>query len=936
MASPELGGSEGEGTGPNGSEGAPVASEAAPPPNPWQNLVPLDPASAAVELAGSRVPPPPRGRETSSETENFKKLIHRAFRDFQTSQASTDRETLAALAEMQMRLLIEADVPDQSTQLLAQLELHNDLVSKLVWDSLKQKSNGQRMAVNDMTESAAGELQNCLERQQSDNRAHTKWLKGVCEAKVDAARNAGDCVGDDVLKRCEHIFEKQREEMEARQREEMEVLEQRTIEIQEDAVAMEQKLRSRNGVLTKMLNDSKSETKRAQKENAKLKYQFEKDMADFDKMRKKVGAYETAIADGAKREGKLEEAVRDLKRSLATAKRDVRDGKALYEGLLKERDEIQIKCTEMETVLAENADAAAGLQRRIAQAKELDRIHKDEVEALQRQITKSKQEAASAVAKVEDAVRAKENAVRQKKKLENEVQNLADETANLRTEKNSIELQLDALEETVRTMKMKQVHHEEKKQEHSSKVFSKVKSALKVLKSLHKNQGAPGGGSGKGKGTAAEETSAKALFDQAMNSGPAAIDEAEEMRIAKHGKRLSGEHAKLQLHLEDIHENAEEHLTGGGSPGKRVDLKAEERRIADMKKAMENEIRASIEVALRKKLRREFQGKAEKQMRTRLEGEIGRRYKMQMRKKIEEAIARIKMKPDAMREALEAERRRGENLEEALQKREEDLIRMEGDLEAKDRGSAELALLVREKDMLLTELTLLVRAYKGEVKRIKDAQEDGENLWEPPVSTRPSSRNGRPGTALGFRDRARPGSRASTRLDSRASTAQGRRRNVETPQQRKNHGPAQNRRAQSAAPGQRAPFRTSTLGPNYPGSRAQSAATGLHSRRPVIKSSSTNTNLSKRPITAPVAGRPEVEEGYQPDVLIRTALKDSFVNPVGVADSNAIYVGGMRKVRPQSAAVLPAKDSAAIVFGGTGLRALAKRGKMRGSQSSNL
>jgi hypothetical protein len=45
---------------------------------------------------------------------------------------------------------------------------------------------------------------------------------------------------------------------------------------------------------------------------------------------------------------------------------------------------------------------------------------------------------------------------------------------------------------------------------------------------------------------------------------------------------------------------------------------------------------------------------------------------------------------------------------------------------------------------------------------------------------------------------------------------------------------------------QRAPFRTSTLGPNYPGSRAQSAATGLHSRRPVIKSSSTNTNLSKR------------------------------------------------------------------------------------------
>ena len=48
----------------------------------------------------------------SSETDNFRKLIHNAFREFQTSQGSTDRETLASLAEMQMRLLIEADVPD--------------------------------------------------------------------------------------------------------------------------------------------------------------------------------------------------------------------------------------------------------------------------------------------------------------------------------------------------------------------------------------------------------------------------------------------------------------------------------------------------------------------------------------------------------------------------------------------------------------------------------------------------------------------------------------------------------------------------------------------------------------------------------------------------------------------------------------------------------
>merc|ERR1711991_94726 len=114
----------------------------------------------------------------------------------------------------------------------------------------------------------------------------------------------------------------------------------------------------------------------------------------------------------------------------------------------------------------------------------------------------------------------------------------------------------------------------------------------------------------------------------------------------------------------------------------------------------------------------------EKSMRQRLEAGIGRRFKGMMRKKIEEAIARIKMKPDAMRDALEAERRRVELLEKVIEERQEEIMLKDRDLEAKERGAAELALLVREKDMLLTELTLLVRAYKSEVGQLKDKIEE--------------------------------------------------------------------------------------------------------------------------------------------------------------------------------------------------------------------
>lgn len=74
-----------------------------------------------------------------------------------------------------------------------------------------------------------------------------------------------------------------------------------------------------------------------------------------------------------------------------------------------------------------------------------------------------------------------------------------------------------------------------------------------------------------------------------------------------------------------------------------------------------------------------------------------------------------------------------------------------------DKGAAELALLVREKDMLLTEMTLLVRAYKDELKTEKanlqsaqmlSGKKSGRTRSEAsssrPQSSKLSSRSSRP------------------------------------------------------------------------------------------------------------------------------------------------------------------------------------------------
>ena len=153
--------------------------------------------------------------------------------------------------------------------------------------------------------------------------------------------------------------------------------------------------------------------------------------------------------------------------------------------------------------------------------------------------------------------------------MEKEFQALADEVVQCRSEVVQLNMNIQGLEKELSDTKLKQLDHEEKKHEHSSSVFNKVKNALNILKKLHKDKGK----STKAETKKAAKVDSAALFEQAMASGTSNDeDEEKKKREKKHGKRLDGIHGELQMELEEIHETTEVHLTGGVAD-KKLDLK---------------------------------------------------------------------------------------------------------------------------------------------------------------------------------------------------------------------------------------------------------------------------------------------------------------------------------------------------------------------------
>ena len=74
--------------------------------------------------------------------------------------------------------------------------------------------------------------------------------------------------------------------------------------------------------------------------------------------------------------------------------------------------------------MAENTDAANGLEKRIAQAKELDRIHKEEVFGLKQANEDLSKQLKRAKSRVEDISKSKENMIAKKKRWKKSTKHL--------------------------------------------------------------------------------------------------------------------------------------------------------------------------------------------------------------------------------------------------------------------------------------------------------------------------------------------------------------------------------------------------------------------------------------------------------------------------------------------------------------------------------
>ena len=111
----------------------------------------------------------------------------------------------------------------------------------------------------------------------------------------------------------------------------------------------------------------------------------------------------------------------------------------------------------------------------------------------------------------------------------------------------------------------------------------------------------------------------------------------------------------------------------------------------------------------------------EAELRRKIGQDLSEKYQKRFERKLEEELRKVDRNGENWRTKLESEERRSQELADALAKSRNECSRICTASQKKDAAAAELALIVSEKDMLLTELALLSRAQKRELARLGDA-----------------------------------------------------------------------------------------------------------------------------------------------------------------------------------------------------------------------
>lgn len=108
----------------------------------------------------------------------------------------------------------------------------------------------------------------------------------------------------------------------------------------------------------------------------------------------------------------------------------------------------------------------------------------------------------------------------------------------------------------------------------------------------------------------------------------------------------------------------------------------------------------------------------EAELRRKIGQDLSEKFQRRFERKLEDELRKIDRNDETWRAKLESEERRYQELADSLAKCRRECSRVSAASQKKDAAAAELALLVSEKDMLLTELALLSRAQKRELERL--------------------------------------------------------------------------------------------------------------------------------------------------------------------------------------------------------------------------
>ena len=123
------------------------------------------------------------------------------FRRLRSSDTRANRVAISDLAERQMRFLVEASIPADALPFFAeQLEMHNEDMSRFVWDTLTTQRQMGQDVVEQAVGAASARFEESLASMAVSFTDMLAWMRGAFEGKMDKLRFAHEKILDRAVR----------------------------------------------------------------------------------------------------------------------------------------------------------------------------------------------------------------------------------------------------------------------------------------------------------------------------------------------------------------------------------------------------------------------------------------------------------------------------------------------------------------------------------------------------------------------------------------------------------------------------------------------------------------------------------------------------------------------------------------------------------------